>query len=73
MLWGIGVEGGLLAGRVRYLSFEGFLQAEMGNNSPERRNGQGKYTGESVGVFSLARAAILKVWPGIPQVKTLNL
>lgn len=50
MLWGIGVEGGLLAGRVRYLSFEGFLQAEMGNNSPERRNGQAKYTGETVRV-----------------------
>lgn len=66
-----GREGELLAGKVRYLSFEGFLQAEKGKNSPEKRNGQAKCGGEnSEGVFSLARAVILKVWPGIPEVKT---
>ena len=46
-----GREGELLPGRVRYVSFEGFLQAEMGKkNFPERRNGQAKYIGEIVKV-----------------------
>lgn len=50
MLGGIGEEGELLAGRVRWLSFEGFLQAEMGNNFPERRNGQAEDIGETARV-----------------------
>ena len=46
----------------------------MGKNFPERRNGQTENKGELVrGVLSVARAVVLKVWPGVPEGKTVFL
>ena len=46
----------------------------MGKNFPDRRNGQTENKGELVrGVLSVARAVVLKVWPGVPEGKTVFL